>query len=168
MQIERLRYEAVADAIVATAASNPTERFYAGAFWLLHGDYSSLHAPVFGLNSESSDPAIRWHPPDWRWSIVDEAHERVQPLYRPLRALQVDEPTYQALWDQHIEVLARTSRRVTRAVRSNQLAVDSSAFTPGFFVGIVDFAQGDDAVDYLRRSVDEETIAASGILDGVP
>ncbi len=164
-QFERLWFEVVTGAIVATAVSNPTERFYAGAFWMLHGDGSSLHPPVFGLNSESSDPDIRWHPPDWRWSIIDQAHEHLQPSYRPLLALQVDEATYETLWDQHVEVLARTSRRVTRLVRSNQLIVDSFAFTPGFFVGIIDFAQGIEAVDYLRRSVDEQTIAASGILD---
>jgi hypothetical protein len=157
----------VTDAIVATAAANPSEQFYAGAFWLLFGDYSSLHAPVFGLNCENSDPHIRWHPPDWRWTLIDPTHERVLPLYQPLEVLEVDEPTFELLWEQHIDMLARVSRRVTQVVRWNQLAAPSSAFTPGFFVGIIDFSHGGQAVDYLERSVDEETIAACGILDEI-
>jgi hypothetical protein len=62
-------------------------------------------------------------------------------------------------------MLARVSRRATTLVRSGQVAARSPAFTPGFFVGIVDVAQGDDAIDYLKRSVDEEAIAGSGILE---
>ena len=48
---------------------------------------------------------------------------------------------------------------------SSTIAVDPSAFSPGFFVGIIDFSQGDEAIDYLRRSVDEATITSSGILE---
>ena len=82
--------------------------------------------------------------------------------------LDVDESTYDVLWEEHIDLLARVSRRVTRLVRSKQVAVDSSAFSPQFFVGIIDFAQGDDAIEYLKRSVDGEVIAESGILGRAP
>jgi hypothetical protein len=62
--LEQVWFEAAVDAIVTTAASNPAERLYAGAFWLLYGDYSSLQSPAFGLNSEQSDPGAltprRW------------------------------------------------------------------------------------------------------------
>jgi hypothetical protein len=169
IEIERTWFEAVVDAIVATSAVNPTEHFYVGAFWLVYGDYSSLRVPVFGLNSEShSDPDVRWHPPEWRWSIIDLAHERVEPLYRPMLTLDGDEPTYEALWDKQIEVLARISRRVTRLARSHQLVVEPSALTPGFFLAILDHAQGREAVlDHLRCSVDEESLQRSGILDAV-
>lgn len=162
--IERAWREAVLDAIRATAASNPTERIYAGAFWLLHGDYTSLLVPAFGLNAESSDPQFRWHPPDWRWSVIDEAIHRVAPLYEPLQALEVDGQTFESLCEQHINVLARVSRQVTALVRSGHVAPGAAAFSPSFFVGIIDFAQGEAAVDYLKRSVDEETIEAAGIL----
>ena len=36
-----------------------------------------------------------------------------------------------------------------------KIAVGPSAFSPGFFVGIIDFSHGDGAIDYIRRSVDE-------------
>jgi hypothetical protein len=157
--------QSVTDAVVSTARSNPTERFYAGAFWLLYGDYSSILAPAFGMNSENSDREVRWHPPDWRWSIIDSAHERVRPLYEPLKALQVDVVTFDSLWNEHIDVLARVSRRITDAVRSRTINVDPAAFSDDFFVGIIDFSQGDEAIDYLKRSVDESTIASSGILE---
>lgn len=164
-RIERTWFQAAADAIVATVEANPTERFYAGAFWLLYGDYTVIRPSVFGLNAEDSDPDIRWHPPDWRWAMIDAAHERVDPLYEPLTHLDGDEAAFEALWERHIDALAAVSRRLTAFVRSGQIAAPRAAFTPGFFVGIVDFSQGDEAIDYLKRSVDEETIAASGILD---
>lgn len=159
-EFERTWFDSGTEAIRSTAASNPSERFYAGAFWLLYGDQSSLLIPAFGLNSEDSDPSIRWHPPDWRWSTLDGALERVRPLYEPLRAFEVDEATYELLWAQHVDMLARVSRRLTALVRSQH----SSAFSRGFFVGIIDFSHGDAGIDYLKRSVDAETIASSGIL----
>ncbi len=163
--IESAWLKSATDAIVGTAASSPTECFYAGAFSTLYGDYSAILIPGFGLNSENWARDARWHPPDWRWSIIDEAHERLRPLYQPLLALEVDHPTYEALWEQHIDLLARVSHRLTELVRSQAVAVAPGSFSPGFFVGIIDFAQGEDAIDYLKRSVDEATIASSGILD---
>jgi hypothetical protein len=156
--------EAVIKAIAITVAVHPTERLYAGAFWLLYGDCSSLHVPAFGLSCESSDPEVRWHPPDWRWSLIDEIAERMRPLYVPLLTLHVGESAFESLWEQHIDMLSRVSRRVTESVRAGRVVSDTAVVFPGFFVGIIDFGQGDDAVDYLRRSVDAETIAASGIL----
>lgn len=164
-EIEQEWSDAATEAIVSTTTSNPAERFYAGAFWMLYGDRSSLHVPVFGLNSESSPADIRWHPPDWRWSIIDAAHERVRPLYEPLLTLRVDEATFDALWDRHVDMLAGVSRRLTHAVRSGTLNVDPASFSDHFFVGIIDFSQGDEAIDYLRRSADEKTILTCGILD---
>jgi hypothetical protein len=163
--VEQTWFEAAVDAIVTTSASNPAERLYAGAFWLLYGDYTSLLAPAFGLNSESSVPEVRWHPPDWRWATIDRAHQRLQPLYQPLQHLQVEKQHYETLWQQHIDALARAPRRVTELARSNQLQVGNMELSPRFFVGIIDFSHGDAAWDYLRRSVDEETISSSGLLE---
>ena len=165
-EFEHRWVEAVIEAISATVAVHPTERLYAGAFWLLYGDYSSLHVPAFGLNSESSDPEVRWHPPDWRWSSIDEVTERMRPLYVPLLTLHVGESAFESLWEQHIDMLSRVSRRVTESMRAGRAVPGAAVASPGFFIGIIDFGQGDDAVDYLRRSVDAETIAASGILRG--
>jgi hypothetical protein len=167
-EIEGGWFQSAADAIVATVASNPTERFYAGAFSPLYGDYSSILVPGFGLNSESWSRDVRWHPPDWHWSIIDEAHERVRPLYQALLALDVDGSTYEVLWERHIDLLAKVSHRLTELVRSREIAADPAAFSTGFFVGIIDFSQGDDAIGYLKRSVDAATITSSGILEEEP
>jgi hypothetical protein len=101
-------------------------------------------------------------------SIIDEAHERVRSLYQPLLELDIDESTYDALWSRHIDVLASVSRRLTKLVRSHEIAVDPSAFSSEFFVGIIDFSHGDEAIDYVRRSVENATIVSSGILEPKP
>ena len=163
-EIEQCLFETVVDAITFTVAANAGERFYGGAFWLLYGDYTKISAPVFGLNAESSNQEYRWHPPNWRWSPIDTVSEHLKPLYAPLGSLQIEERAFEALWEEHIDVLARVSRLVTHVVRAQRLAAPGAAFTPEFFVGIVDFGQGDVAIDYLRRSVAEEIIAASRIL----
>jgi hypothetical protein len=152
-------------AIKTTATANPDEQFYAGAFWLLYGDNSSIHVPAFGLNSETSDPDLRWHPPDWRWSLIDEAHERVKPLYSPLLHLDVSPETFDVLWEKHIDVLAGASRRATDQVRTGTLSVPDNTFTRHFFVGIIDFGQGDAGDEYLARSVKHGLLQASGVLD---
>lgn len=163
--IEDTWFSAATDAIVVTVASHPNDRLYAGAFWLLYGDYSSILAPAFGLNAEDSDPSVKWHPPDWKWSLIDQVHEQVESLYQPLLELNADESTYEGLWERHIDVLAAVSKRLTAFVAEGQIAAPSSAFAPNFFVGIIDFGQGDRGAEYLRRSVDEHRLIASGILD---
>jgi hypothetical protein len=95
--IEGAWLQSVTDAIVATAAAHRDERFYAGAFFMLYGDYKSILLPAFGLNAESSSGDVRWHPPDWRWSVIDEAHEHVRPLYKPLEQLDVDKGAFEQL-----------------------------------------------------------------------
>ncbi len=163
--IERAWLESVTRSIVATVRSNPGECLYAGAFWLLYGDYASIHAPAFSLSPESSDPDLRWHPPDWRWSNLDAPDHALRALYAPLLTLDVDEAVFDVLWEEHIGVLARVSHAATRLVRTGEVLAEPSAFAQSFFVGIIDFAQGDVAFEYLRRSVDEELLVASGILD---
>jgi hypothetical protein len=164
-QIEKAWVNAITRAIVSITTKNPDECFYAGAFWLLYGDYSSILVPVFGMNSENTDPSIRWHPPNWRWDIINDAVDEVKPLYEPLLEIDVDDKTFEAMWNQHISMLASASKNITSLVRSNKLDINISATTPNFFVGIIDFSYGDEATDYLNRSVDEETIKTSGILE---
>jgi hypothetical protein len=57
-------------------------------------------------------------------------------------------------------MLSRVSRRLTARLRG----AAPTRLSPHFFVGIIDFAQGEEALDYLRRSVDETTLNASGLL----
>jgi hypothetical protein len=167
LNLERAWIGSITDAIIATAEANPEKPLYAGAFWLLYGDHSSLLIPAFGLNSESSDPESRWHPPDWRWSVVDSALEPLHALDQPFRSLDLDEAMFRVLWDQHIGMLAAVSHSITNLVGSSQLALNRGSLSPSFFVGILDFSHGDAGIDFLRRSVDARTIAACGILESL-
>ena len=163
--IEETWIAATRHAIEETLAANPGETFYAGAFWLLYGDDVQINPPCLGLNSEESDPEIRWHPPDWRWDIVDSVIEHMESAYEPLGNLDVSESAWDALWERHIEVLSRVSKEVTRAARSGEIPKGDASLGPHFFVGIIDFAQGDDAIDYLHGSVAPDLLHASGVLE---
>ena len=164
-QLELGWFEAVCDSLAMVVNAHPEERFYAGAFWLLHGNGTSLLCPVFGVNSEETDLTIRWNPPDWRWSIIDQAHERVRPLYVGLSDLDGDKRCFDTHWEEHIDMLSRVCRRVTAVARSHEIAALPSGLCDRFFVGIIDFSHGDAAFDYLRRSVDEITLREAGLLD---
>jgi hypothetical protein len=160
---EKTWIDAIVEGIGATASAHPHEQFYAGAIWLLYGDYSSIHSPAFGLNAESTNKDIRWHPPDWRWSPIELVLKRVQRLYTPLAALNLSDDAFEVLWDRHIQALASVSRQATTLVRAGKVPVPSASFNSTFFVGIVDFSQ-DDADELLQLSVDEQILADSGIL----
>jgi hypothetical protein len=54
-EIESAWFQSAAEAIVATANQNPSERFYAGAFFMLYGNYSSILVPAFGASG-----AVSW------------------------------------------------------------------------------------------------------------
>jgi hypothetical protein len=165
---EQSLVEVVTEAIVATARANPAERFYAGVFWLLYADGVRIGAPVFALNAESTEPRSRWIPSDWRWqwTPLEELLHRVNPLYDSLARLEVDDETFDALNEQHVDMLARVSRRATELVKSNQIGVASSVFSPNFFVGILDETHGaDENLAFLKRSVDARLLAASGVLE---
>jgi hypothetical protein len=128
-------------------------------FFCLYGDYGQILPPAFSASSEAASQGARWDPPDWRWQIRHPARE-LTPLYAPLAPLDVDDATYERLWEEHIDMLSRVSRRLTARLRG----AAPTRLSPHFFVGIIDFAQGEEALDYLRRSVDETTLNASGLL----
>lgn len=163
--IETAWLELVTRSIVTTVRTDPGECLYAGAFWLLYGDYASIRAPAFSLGPETSGADVRWHPPDWRWSNLGASDQALRSLYAPMLKLDVDAAKFDVLWEEHISVLARVCRTATRLLRAGEMVAEPSAFAPSFFVGIIDFAQGNAALEYLRRSVDEELLLASGILD---
>ena len=152
---------AATDALVGLATAHPDERIYAGAFWMLYGDYSSIQVPAFGANAESAAEGQRWAPPDWAWSMGNDAHEHVRTLSDPLQDLEIDEGAFEALWAEHIAMLGRVCRRVTSAMRAGDHA---GAFTSAFFVGILDQSQ-DEALAYLKQSADEATLEAAGVLE---
>lgn len=160
--LENAWVDAIGAELEALLADHPSETFYAGAFWCLYGDYSKLLPPAFSASSEAASQGVRWDPPDWRWQIRHPARE-LTPLYAPLDPLDVDDPTFERLWEEHIDMLARASRRLTARLR----AAAPSRLSPHFFVGIIDFGQGEEAFDYLRRSVDAPTLAASGLLESL-
>lgn len=85
MQVDWAAFEAAwLDAVLATirdaTQASPTERFYAGAFWLLYGDYTKIGSAAFGLGSEPADLHAKWHPPDWRLSLLaqDDGEENLR------------------------------------------------------------------------------------------
>ncbi len=164
-KLEEAWCEAIMEAFDAIASAHPSEQIYVGAFWLLYGDYSSILPPAFGLNSEGGDPEVRWHPPDFRWSPIDEVHHRVQSLYAPLASLSVSEEVFDGLWEEHVGMLASVSRRVTALVRDGSMKIPQMNVTPDFFVGIIDFDRDEEAFDDLRRSVDGPTLERCGILE---
>lgn len=77
----------------------------------------------------------------------------------------VSSETFDALWEQHIDALAGASRRATDQVRQGAFRLPENTFTPDFFVGIIDFGQGDAGIEYLTRSVDIKVLRVSGILE---
>jgi hypothetical protein len=166
--IEQAWKRSVTQAICEIAASYPNEEIYAGAFWLLYGDYSCLHAPIFGLNAESHAVAsadadgtligLRWHPPDWRWAVMDPVVEAMKPLYKPFLKLDVSDAEFEELWEGHERMLARVCIELTEAVRQRRLGFEGATLPERFFVGIIDGAQGDDYERLLRLSVAEESL----------
>ncbi len=165
--LQRTWVDAITEAIVVTAAAHPARSLYAGAFWLLYGDHSSILPPAFALNFDGADRSSRWHPPDWQFPSVELVEARMRASYAPLTGLDGDVGTFDVLWERHIDVLASVCREVTAQVRAGALPVAGSSFTSGFFVGIVDFHQ-DRGDDYLKLSVDARALAGSGILESYP
>lgn len=161
---KRLIVAAIRDLVSAF----PDERFYVGAFWLLYGDYSSLLPPAFGFNSEahailqsdsSGDADVRWHPPDWRWSVIDSVSAVITPLYAPLRSLDLSDEAYESLWEEHLQMLSRVCRDLTESAASGTAAFEGLHLPDGFFLGIIDGAQGDDYERLLRLSIDDTHLA---------
>lgn len=163
--IESAWEHAILAAIHSVAAAHPAEVLYAGAFWMLYGDYTSILPPAFGLNAESAGAGTRWHPADWLWPVVDEVASAVAEHYMPLANLAIPADSFDAVWQRHIDLLSRVSRKVTAAVQAREVGLPSSALAANFFVGIIDFAQGEDAVSYLVQSVGDRTILDVGILE---
>lgn len=167
-EFEQAGIDAIALAIAKVQGNFPREELYAGAFWLLYGDYNSLHVPAFGLNGEAhatmTDKSgrvidIRWHPPDWKWCVVDEAVERMRPLYRPFLDLDISPEDFEELWESHAAMLARVCRMTTDFARTWSGMFADLSLPSGFLVGIIDWAQGDELPELLRLSLSEEVLA---------
>lgn len=172
-EFEREWLEVIALACSEIQRNFPQEELYAGAFWLLHGDYTSLLVPAFALNSEThatltvergQEIDVRWDPPDWKWSVVDEAVERMRPLYEQFLQLDVSSAEFDELWESHTAMLARVCRSTTACARARSGKYADTSISPRFLVGIIDWAQGEDVPKLLRLSLSEEVLGENGAL----
>ena len=166
-ELERQWLEVVALACSEVRSKSPKEEIYAGAFWLLYGDYKSIHVPAFALNSEAHTTLteedgqvidVRWDPPEWKCCVVDEAIEHMRPLYQQLTELDISSEDFEVLWASHSAMLARVCRTTTICARERSGRFANIEMPPKFLVGIIDWAQGDDLPSLLRLSLSEEVL----------
>lgn len=166
--IERAWKRSATQAIREIASTFPNEEIYAGAFWLLYGDYSCLRAPLFGLNAESHAVSsaeaegtpfgLRWHPPDWRWSVIDSVFQAMESLYEPFSKLKISDSAFEELWEGHERMLARVCLELTEAARERRDGFECAVLPETFIVGIIDGSQGDDYERLLRLSIAEKSL----------
>lgn len=166
-QIESRWFDSAASAIVSQVASFPSERFYAGAFWLCYVDYTKFGTPCFAMNTESyftecgAESASRWSPPTWQFDILDGAVEAMSPLYDTLSQSLAghDSAVWDATIEEHSQVLARVSRRLTRDARSRSGPFVQIGLPDDFVVGIFDEREGEPTFSRLvRASIDPEIL----------
>jgi len=169
-QIESRWFDSAASAIVSQVARFPNERFYAGAFWLCYVDYTRFGTPCFAMNTEShltncgtaDESSTRWSPPNWQFDIFDEAVEAMSPLYEALsRSLAgQDSAVLDAAIEQHSQVLARVSHRLTHHARSRTGPFMQTDLPANFVFGIFDEREGEPTFSRLvRASIDPEILS---------
>ncbi|MET1078742.1 MAG: DUF4303 domain-containing protein [Pseudomonas sp.] len=167
VEFEREWIDAIALACSEIRNESPQEELYAGAFWLLYGDYKSLLVPAFALNceahatlTEESGQAIdvRWDPSEWKWSSVDQAVEYMRPLYKQFIDLDISAEDFEQLWESHAAMLAKVCRTTTSCARARSGKFSNIELPSKFLVGIIDWAQGDDLPKLLRLSLSEEVL----------
>lgn len=166
-ELEREWLEVIALACSEVRSKSPQEELYAGAFWLLYGDYRSILVPAFALNSEAHSTLtradgqaidVRWDPPEWKWCVVDEAVEHMRPLYQQLAELDISSEDFEVLWDSHASMLAKVCRTTTACARARSGKFSNIDMPPRFLVGIIDWAQGGALPNLLRLSLSEEVL----------
>ncbi len=161
-QIESQWYNTAASAIVSYAANYADERFYAGAFWLCYVDYTMFGVPCFALNTESHlvncddedrDSSI-WSPPEWQYDVIDKAIETMSPYYRALThsLSNKDEATWYAAIEEHWQLLARVSRRLTHDARNRSGRFSESLLPSDFVVGLLEEREGEPLFSRLVRA----------------
>ena len=168
-QIESRWFDSAASAIVSQVASFPSERFYAGAFWLCYVDYTKFGTPCFAMNTEShltecgAESSSRWSPPNCQFDILDGAVEAMSPLYDALsRSLAgQDSAVWDAAIEEHSQVLARVSRRLTHHARSRTGPFVPADLPANFVVGVFDEREGEPTFSRLvRASIEPEILSA--------
>lgn len=122
--VEAAWYDSASAAIVDHAASLPSERFYAGSFWLLYVDYTMFGLPCFALSTESHilehGQYLRWSPADWQFSCIETAMQDMQSHYSAITeelSGRCDADWERAI-DAHHACLARVCRRLTHDART--------------------------------------------------
>jgi hypothetical protein len=156
-------------AIVSQVREFPDEEFYAAAFWLCYVDYTMFGPPAIAMNTESplaahrgDKPAdwYRWWPPEWQFDVLMKPVEAMTPLYRPLP----DSPPEggESIWnpaiEEHLQALARLSRRLTQAARGHSAPFDGIPLPPGLVTGIFDTREGEEEYSTLVKASTEPEI----------
>ena len=165
--IEAAWYDSASAAIVAHAASQPSERFYAGSFWLLCVDYAMFGLPCFALSTESHivehGQDLRWSPADWPFSCIETAIQDMQPHYSALseRLSGRSDADWERAIEAHHACLARVCRRLTHDARSHSRAFSGVCLPGDFVVGIFEFREAEPLFSQLvRASISPEILAS--------
>jgi hypothetical protein len=160
-EIESEWLKTVLKAVHELTTAYPSERFYAGAFWLCYVDYTMFGVPCFAMNTEAHVTAnggntaegIRWSPPNWRFDVIDTAVARMQPHYQALsRDLDgKDDSIWDATIDEHFRALARVSRQATEIVHQSRARGMSGDISDDFVIGIFEEREGEPLFSQLVR-----------------
>lgn len=163
-EIEENWLSVVSSAVERMLTDHPEERFYAAGFWCFYCDYSVLLPPAFAMNSTSQlrdqdDPdAVRWHPPEWKFDVVDGTSEAMIDCYQTLHGDHSREVWDKLIADHDLMIsnvcLALTSRAFQRSG-----VFDNPSLHKNFLFGIFESIHGPDEYDrLLELSVDHELL----------
>lgn len=169
-QIETAWLRVAAAAITRVVRANATETFYAAAFWLFYCDYTTMGAPALAMNAESAialhqtnDDAwsTRWAPAEWRWPVLDEACDAMQPHYTRLSDAMAAAP--HSAWDElitaHDRMIARVAKALSGQLHSRTGELGHSKLPPNFVVAVIDDQrESPDFEDLLRSSVEPDQL----------
>lgn len=164
--IESQWEEVAAKTIAQIMAAFPDDQFYAAGFWLFYCDYTVIHPPCFGANTEASlaesgeDAKYhRWTPPNWRFDTIGGLSDKMMPLYEPLCEEHEDD-VWQKIMEDHKQSIARVCRRVTQQARSGAGPFAEVAVPANFVVGIFEEQDGDEEYDRLAIMSIEKSVLA--------
>ena len=156
--------------LAALSRSFPNEVFYVGAFWMLYCDYTVISAPTFGVNSKSeaaAKPDDRWAPAEWKWDVVQDIHDAMEPLYEKLSKAMEGAPDaeWEAVMAANEQLIGRVSRLVTDAARNKGGDVSGLPLSDDFLVFAGDVREDAETFNrQLRLSVDADVLSKLDLL----
>lgn len=156
-RLETAWIEAVEQGLCELFESNPDEKFYCAAFWLFYGDYTMLGQPCVALAAESDVKArgegIRWTPPNWRLDMYAPIAARLAPHYLSFQEVSVSDVTFERLYDQHFDTVARACVKLTERARSDWVHRWPNCVDSMFLVAIIEERDAALLRAGLRKSV---------------